>query len=255
VKIRVLGSSGSHLPGHNLPAFLVDDYLLLDAGTIGHALERRVQKKISHILITHAHLDHIRDIAFFLDNLMTDISKRQVTLLSGKDVLNDIKRNIFNDRIWPDFSSLPDKGYPLLKYQEVPLRGYVQIGGYRILAAPVNHSVPAYGYIIEDSGGKAIAYTGDTGPTERLWKRMSGYNVKALIIEVTFPDSLNELAIQTGHLTPSLLSGELKKMTPIPEKVYVTHVKPQHRKSIEKGLKKIKSIPLEVLDDRRTISV
>lgn len=61
MKIRVLNASGSELPGHkNSPAFLVDDFLLLDAGTISLSLDRDAQCRISHIFLTHAHLDHIK---------------------------------------------------------------------------------------------------------------------------------------------------------------------------------------------------
>src|SRR6266568_5219677 len=62
--IRVLGSAGAELPDFNPPAFLVDDILLLDAGTIGAVLSAAEQERIRHVFLTHAHLDHVRGIPF-----------------------------------------------------------------------------------------------------------------------------------------------------------------------------------------------
>lgn len=255
MKIQVIGASGSELPGHNLPAFLVDDFMLMDAGTIGLALDKKAQEKISHILITHAHLDHVKGIAFLVDNMVTNHFKNQITVISGSDVLSDVRRNIFNNRIWPDFTAIPDEKKPVMKYQAIQTRNYMQIKNYRIYAARVNHTVAAYGYIVEDVNGNAVVYTGDTGPTKMLWKRMNHHNVKALIIEISFPDLMNELALKSGHLTPSLLEGEIRKMERIPESIYITHVKPQYRKAIEIGLKVIKGPSVEILCDNAVISI
>lgn len=255
MKIHVIGSSGSEVPGRNLPAFLVDDFLLLDAGTIGLALNKKAEEKITHLLITHAHLDHIKGIPFFVDNLVSNRFRHPVTLMSGRDVLSDIRKNIFNNRIWPDFASIPDKKNPVIRYKAVPMHGHAIIGKYKVHAVRVTHSVPAYGYIIEDDRGKALVYTGDTGPTDRLWKVMGSYNVKVLIIETSFPDSMRDLAIKTGHLTPSLLAEEIGKMKKLPEEIYVTHAKPQYMSVIESELGNIKDPYVTVLGDNTVISV
>jgi ribonuclease BN (tRNA processing enzyme) len=60
MKLRVLGSAGAELPNFRPPAFLLDDQLLLDAGTIGSVLSEEEQWNIHTILVTHSHLDHIR---------------------------------------------------------------------------------------------------------------------------------------------------------------------------------------------------
>lgn len=255
MRIHVIGSSGTALPGNNLPAFLVDDFLLLDAGTIGIVLDNNAQKKISHILITHAHLDHIAGIPFLVDNIVNQNYEKHITVTSGKDVLSELKRNIFNNRIWPDFTAIPDKKNPILKYREIKTTGCLQIKNYKVFATRVNHAVAAYGYIIEDQNGNAVVYTGDTGPTEKLWKRMSRHNVKAIIIEVSFPNSMNDLAFKIGHLTPSLLMGELRKMINIPEKIYIAHIKQKYKKVIERELKTLKSHSIKILDCNSVILI
>lgn len=253
MKITVIGSSGSTFPGNNLPAFLLDDFMLIDAGTVGIVLDNNAQRKISHILITHAHLDHVNGIPFFVDNIINDKHPHQISVISVKDVISEIKENIFNNKIWPDFSVIPNKRKPVLKYQEIKTTGFMQIRDYKIFATRVTHAVAAYGYIIEDQKGNAVVYTGDTGPTEKLWKRMSHHNVRALIVEVSFPNSMNDLAVKTGHLTPSLLEEELRKMIKLPEKIYVSHIKLKHKKVIERELERLGCHSLEVLEGNAVI--
>lgn len=255
MRIKILGCSGSELPGHNLTAFLVDGFLLVDAGTIGQSLGNAEQKKISHILITHTHMDHIKGIPFLVDNKVNNHLKSHVTIISGRDVLHDMKKNIFNNKIWPDFTRILAKKDPVMRYQAIPQKSYLQVKGYRIYAIKVNHTVPAYGYIIENSSGSSFAYTGDTGPTDEFWKRINQHNVKVLMVEVSFPNAMKKMALLSKHLTPSLLAHEIKKMTRVPEKIYITHIKPHYRDIIKAELKKLKCPSMEMLTDNTVISL
>lgn len=253
MRIRVLGSWGAELPGHNLPAFLIDDFLLLDAGTIGNVLTQKEQESITHILLTHAHLDHIRAIAFLADNILLNNSEHGINIISGREVIEDLRSNIFNDRIWPDFTRININNTPLLSYHEISTEEEFNLNGYRILPVEVNHSVAAYGYIIEAEDGKKLVYTGDTGPTEGLWESLGG-QADALFIEVSFPDSMKELALKTGHLTPSLLREEIKKITNTPSHIYITHVKPQYKSEIEKDLAPLaQTLPISLLEGNEVI--
>ncbi|MBP2678344.1 MAG: beta-lactamase domain protein [Deltaproteobacteria bacterium] len=166
--IKVLGAAGSEVPGHNCPAFLVDETFLLDAGTVALALNIREERTLRWILLSHAHLDHIKGIPFLLDNLVSRSTGNTVTVLGGKDVLGDLKKNIFNDRIWPDFARIPSPGQPSLRYKILGTARPYEIDGYTITMEKVDHTVPAYGYIVEDPEETAIAYTGDRSPT--AWK-------------------------------------------------------------------------------------
>ena len=51
MNIQVLGCSAVELPNANLPSFLVDGKLLLDAGTIGTVLDEKEQWKVKNVLI------------------------------------------------------------------------------------------------------------------------------------------------------------------------------------------------------------
>jgi ribonuclease BN (tRNA processing enzyme) len=255
LKIKVLGASGSEVPGHSCPAFLVDGKILLDAGTVAVSLNIREEHSLQYILLTHAHFDHIKGIPFLLDNLVIRNTGNTITVLSGKDVLDDVRKNIFNDRIWPDFSKLPTPEHPVLKYKVISPARPVEIDGYRVAMEKVHHTVPAYGYIVENSAKKAIAYTGDTGPTERFWERMAAHDVKCLIVETSFPNRLEKLALTTGHLTPSLLEKEIAKMPDPPPRIYVMHLKPQYLPEIEVEIQALEHGNIELLKEGEVIAV
>jgi len=251
--IKVLGAAGSEVPGHNCPAFLIDGKILLDAGTIALALNIREEHSLRWILLTHVHLDHIKGIPFLLDNLVTRNTGNTITVLSGKDVLDDLKKNIFNGRIWPDFAAIPTPGHPALQYKAVGTTRSVEIDGYKVTMERVNHTVPAYGFIVEKPGKRAIAYTGDTGPTDRFWERMAAHDVKHLIMETSFPNRLEKLALASGHLTPALLEKEIAKMARRPERIFIMHVKPQFLPEIEMEIQALGHDNIEFLKDGELI--
>ncbi len=255
MEVSVLGSAGSEAPGLNPPAFLIDNFLLLDAGTVGLTLGQIAQCPITHIFLTHAHIDHLKGIPFLLDNLNALNPACQILVISGKEVISDVRKHIFNNRIWPDFTNIPNAQNPVLRYQVISTRKPVVIGDYRIQATRVNHTVPAYGYLVEHASGASLLYTGDTGPTEAIWKNMRNHNVKALIVEVSFPNDLSSRALATGHLSPSLLEAEIRKMPSTPGKIYISHLKPPYRPQIELELARIPGVCLELLEEGKSFTI
>ncbi|MBI5195817.1 MAG: 3',5'-cyclic-nucleotide phosphodiesterase [Nitrospirae bacterium] len=255
MKIKVLGCSGSEMPNSHPPAFLIDGSMLLDAGTVTSSLTENAQSKITHILITHAHLDHIKSIPSLADNMLVSNIKHKIEIIGVKDVLKALKGNLLNNSIWPDFTNIPSHK-PVLGLRSIEVGKRYSINGYSIIAGKVNHSVPAAGYIITDSTGRRLVYTGDTGPGASLWTRVNTETktaaVNALIIEVTFPNKMKELAIITGHLTPALLLGELKKLKKLPEKILITHPKPQFSKIIAKELHRLRIKQITMLKEGKT---
>jgi glyoxylase-like metal-dependent hydrolase (beta-lactamase superfamily II) len=69
MKIRVLGAYGAEGLGQRPTSFLVNDRILIDAGTVGGALTMPEQTLIEHALITHSHLDHVAGLAFLTETL------------------------------------------------------------------------------------------------------------------------------------------------------------------------------------------
>ena len=246
MKLRVLGSAGAEFPDFRPPAFLVDDHLLLDAGTIGSVLSEEEQWKLNIILITHSHLDHIRGIPALADNIIIKNLHHTVSIYSTRDVISAMRDHMFNNIIWPDFTTIPTTERPVLSFREIEAGHDFIVAGYGIKAIEVNHTVPAVGYIVT-ANGKTLAYTGDTGPTEEIWRHVSG--VDALIVEVSFPNNMEPLALLTRHLTCSLLSTELEKIGTLPRRILITHPKPQYYDIIRKEIDCLGMEEIELLHD------
>lgn len=247
MKLRILGSAGAEFPNFRPPSFLIDGSLLLDAGTISSVLTEDEQWNIRNIFITHSHLDHIRSIPALADNIIIkNITSHNVLVHSTKPVISAMQDHMFNNIIWPDFTKLPSPENPVLSFKVIePLREY-KIDDYRIKAVEVDHTVPAVGYLVS-SNGRTIAYTGDTGPTEAFWQHVSGAD--ALIVEVSFPDCMQEMALLTKHLTCSLLKTELKKIKKLPTRIFITHPKPQYYDVIKREVASLGNPAIELLHD------
>lgn len=246
MKLRVLGSAGAEFPDFRPPAFLVDDHLLLDAGTIGSVLSEEEQWKLNNILITHSHLDHIRGIPALADNIIIKNLHHTVSIYSTRDVISAMRDHMFNNIIWPDFTQIPTIERPVLSFREIEAGRDFTVAGYSVRAIEVNHTVPAVGFVIA-ANGKTLAYTGDTGPTEEIWRHVSG--VDALIVEVSFPNNMEPLALLTRHLTCSLLNAELEKIGKLPARILITHPKPQYYDIIRKEIDCLGMKEIELLHD------
>jgi ribonuclease BN (tRNA processing enzyme) len=251
MNLRVLGAAGAELPNFSPTALLIDDAILIDAGTIGAVLDSDEQLLLRAILISHAHHDHIRGIPALAENLVINNTKNSIALVGTKEILSSVSRHVFNNIIWPDFAKIPSSA-PVLKYIEVVPEKEIELHGYSIEAFPVDHTVPAVGYILR-KGGRALLYTGDTGPTRRIWEKAEG--ITSLIVEVSFPDRMEKIALQTGHLTPCLMKKELVKMKKIPPAIYVTHLKPQYHEEIKAEIEAMNLDNVVLLEGGKTFAI
>ena len=225
MRLRVLGCSGSIGGQHNrTTSFLLDQDILVDAGTGVGELSLAELMSIDHIFVTHSHLDHVDSIAFFLDSVGA-LRPKPVTVYATGPTTAILKRHLFNGDIWPDFSVIPSPAEPFMRYQEIEVGTVITLGGRRITVLPANHTVPAVGYQL-DSGKGSLVFTGDTGPNDALWEVVNRIeNLKFLIIETAFSDKDRRLAELALHLCPALLGVELAKLER-PAEVYITHLKP-----------------------------
>jgi len=255
MKIKVLGCSGAEFPGYRPSSFLLNGKILFDTGSLTNILDVRGQLKIEYIFITHSHLDHIMGIPFLADNLIFEKKWHPVNIISIPPVIKAIKKNLLDGSIWPDFSIIPNIRKAILTLRELKPRQSIKIDDYLITPYRVTHSVPAAGYLVEDNKRRRFFYTGDTGPTEATWKQIGGRQIHCLIIEASFPNRMEEIAIQTGHLTPRLLKREISKINPMPEKICLTHLKPQYSKDVKKELERLNIKNLELLEEGQTITV
>lgn len=246
MRLEILGSAGAEFPNFHPPAFLVDGQILLDAGTIGSVLNEEAQLKIRDIFITHPHLDHIRGIPALADNVIMKNQSHIITIHSTAGVLSALRNHLFNGVIWPDFSKIPSEDDPAISFSTLEPFNEYAINGYTIQAIPVNHTVPSVGYRLV-SGSKSLVYTGDTGPTEDIWKYCSGAD--ALIVEVSFPNNMESMAQITKHLTSAMLVDQLAKINKLPKHILITHPKPQYFDIIRREIECLGIECIELLHD------
>jgi len=180
--------------------------------------------RIDHIFVTHSHLDHVTSIPFLVDTVCW-MRGNPITVYGIKETLDILREHLFNWRLWPDFTQIPDPAKPFMVYREIALGETVEIKGRRFTPIPANHTVPAVGYSLATSRA-CLIYSGDTYVNDGLWKAVNAArNLKYLIIETAFSNKERDVAMASKHLCPATLAEELEKMRATPE-VYITHLKP-----------------------------
>ena len=227
MQIRVLGCSGSIAAGSRTTSFLLDDDVLIDAGTGVGDLTLDEMVRIDHILVTHSHLDHVLSIGLLADSVTRRRHAQarppiQVHALAA--TIAALRLHIFNGVIWPDFTRLPDALSPVLAFKVVEVGQVLELGPRRVEVLPALHTVPAVGYAVLSRSG-AWVFTGDTGPNPALWTRLATLPLRALVIETAFGDDEHALAHLSRHLCPADLGAELAHLA-APTEVYITHIKP-----------------------------
>ena len=224
MKLKILGCSGGIGGNFRTTSMLLDNDVLIDAGTGVGNLSVAELCKIDHVFVTHSHLDHIACIPLMVDSVgyMRD---KPLTVYATAATLEILKQHIFNWKIWPDFSQIPNADKPYMRYQEIRLGQAVKLGGRTITALPANHVVPAVGYHM-DSGKGSLVFSGDTASQDALWEVVNRIsNLRYILIETAFSNGEKELAALSKHLCPSTLAAELIKLKLDPE-IFITHLKP-----------------------------
>ncbi|MBM4124057.1 MAG: 3',5'-cyclic-nucleotide phosphodiesterase [Nitrospira sp.] len=262
MKIRVLGCHGSDqlVEGAQGPhqcrtcGFLVNETVMVDAGTVGAALHGDEIKRIRQILLTHLHFDHVQGLPTLADNL-ADVIVDPVVLAGTPEVLEGLRRFLFNGHLYPDFLQLPNAQHPVFSLRPLTVGEEVAVGGLRVTPIQVNHLVPTVGFSIRD-GVSSILYSGDTYVTEEIWRVAArDAALKAVFIEASFPDEMADLAQASLHLTPALLAREFHKIGKPDLPVYVYHLKPRFRDDITRQLSRLGIANLTVLKEGQEIVV
>lgn len=231
MKLRVLGCSGGISQGLHTSSYMIDDDILLDAGTGVGDLTLEEMRKIKHVFITHSHMDHVLSVPLLVDTLFSDLQDRPLLVHARTETIKILKEHIFNWQLWPDFTELPDKASPVLKFIEMNPGDSITLGERRIEMVNVNHTVPASAYIVE-TPEKVFAYSGDTTTTDDFWKSLNNRSrVDFVIVETAFSEEEIELSKIARHYCPSLLAEDLQKLKHR-TKIGISHLKPGEEKMI-----------------------
>lgn len=225
MKVRVLGCSGAIARDCRTTAFLVDADVLIDAGTGVGDLSLSEMGDVEHVFLTHSHLDHVAALPLMVDAIASRrTTPLQIHALAG--TIAALQAHIFNDVIWPDFSRIPSREEPLIRFHEIQLGQTVSVGGKQIEVLPAVHTVPAAGYAVTQ-GRACWVFTGDTERNPAFWQRINQMEVSMLVIETAFSNREKHLATKSRHLSPDVLAGELDCIAPGKSfPIYITHTKP-----------------------------
>jgi cAMP phosphodiesterase len=148
-----------------------------------------------------------------------------------------LRTHIFNDHIWPDFEKIHmiHSAEPSLRFETIEPGIQFSLGDLTIHPVPVNHLVPCIGLIVEDAGA-AVLFTSDTYTTDEIWERArQTRNLKAVFVDVSYPNELEKLAADSRHLTPQSLALDLKKLNRDVE-IIAVHIKTAGREQVIRQL-------------------
>ena len=216
-------------------------------GSAASQLPLAKQAAVRSVLLSHAHLDHVKDLPFLVENVYRPGGAPLDVYATGA-TLSALRQHIFNDAVWPDFTVLPTPEEGVLEYHEVVFGQSAQVGALQVTAVAVNHPGGCAGFLL-DSGDGVLVYSGDTGPTRQLWEAVNRCTrpIRAILVETSFPDRLHSLADASGHLTPGRLREELEKVDVEDVAIYVYHIKEPTRVETEAELLALKDKRIQLL--------
>lgn len=247
MELRVIGCHGGETPRHRTCAFLLDGRVAIDAGSLTSGLEIAEQAKLQACLVSHAHLDHVRDLATLADN-RCQLECPPLIVAATKPTLVQLQKYFFNNELWPDFTVIPSPSYPTVRFVELAPEVPQDVCGLMVSAVMVSHTIDCSGFIV-DGGASSLSYSGDTGPTDRMWELLNEKkNLKACLMEVSFPDRHQRIATLSGHHTPRTLRADLQKYRAaqdLPTMLY--HIKPLFQAEVERECAALPGLNLHVL--------
>ena len=250
MKLKVLGAFGGRDRERKTTSFLFRDFVI-DAGNLFSAVNESYQ--LFNLFLSHSHLDHIVDLPLFLDFAFMKMEK-SLKVYASSETIEALRKCIFNDTIWPDFSKLYlASGKPAVEFIEIKEFERITVESFIVTPIPAVHTVKTFGFKIE-SNGKAVVISGDTKSNPLLWEFVNGdRNIKAVLVDVSFPSRLQKIANVSGHFTPSSLASDLRNLRRNID-IYIYHIKPAYYNEVKKEIEE--KLPFaRLLEDNMIVEV
>ena len=160
MELRVLGAHNAESKTTRLESHLIDKVLVLDAGGLTRSLSFEEQSGIGAVILSHRHFDHVRDLLPLGIGLLN--SGKTVDIYAIEDTVKFVSEKLLDGTLYPNFLEFPSPETPVFRMHAVEFFKEFDVLGYKAMAVPVPHAVPAAGFLIT-SGDTQLFYTGDTG--------------------------------------------------------------------------------------------
>jgi ribonuclease BN (tRNA processing enzyme) len=224
MRVTILGCTGGVAADLRTTCLMLDDDILVDVGTGAGDLTLAEMLRINTVFLTHSHLDHAGLLPMVAD-MVGPRRERPLTVYALAETIAILKQNMFNFRLWPDYTVLPSPAKPYVVFRPVTVGQSVELSGRAVTPLPARHAVPGVGYQL-DSGKASFVFSGDTTYHEPFWNTLNAIgNLRYLMIETTFLNHNVAGAEASGHMRPELLAQGLKRLNK-PVRVLVTHMEP-----------------------------
>ena len=249
MRLRVLGCYGGSAPGMRLTSYLVDGRIAIDTGALTEILPVKDQARISHLFISHSHIDHLATLPFLLDNVLPLIEE-PVTLFGPEDTIRCLKEYLFNDFLWPDFTKISNGRTRVLRMEVLPCGRTIEVHGLSITPFAMEHAVECHGHLVQGPES-AVAICSDTASTVGLAEILPrAVNLRAVILEASFPRRLDRIAGLSRHLSTDSFAREVARI-PSDVQVLVSHLKPDCADEIEAEIRRLGRKNVSLLDQGR----
>lgn len=237
MNINVLGASGGLAGVSGSTCLQISDSMLIDAGTGINQLSLAQMQQVRHIFLSHSHSDHICCLPMLLANLFNAVdASQQVTLYGSEHTLAALKTHVFNWVIWPDMTVMPSPEKPLVRLQEITAGTSITIDATVVTPFSTFHTVPTLGFAVGKAQQLSV-FVADTGYAQSLVDALNALGaIDDIILECSFPNALEAVAIESRHLTPQLCQRLLSGLTEQPQRIWINHLKPDLAERIQPEL-------------------
>lgn len=226
MRITVLGCNGSISGKLRTTCYLVDNDVLIDAGTGAADLTLEQAIAIDCVFLTHSHLDHCCMLPMLAD-AAGNFRDEPLTVYALPETIAALRRSILNGEIWPDYAALPTPERPYIRFLPIAQGETVELDGRRFTALPAKHAVPCVGYRV-DNGAASWVYSGDTTLHPAFWQTLNVIdNLRYLLVETTYLNDNADGAQRSGHMTAELLAQGLRLLQQ-PVELFIVHMQAGH---------------------------
>lgn len=224
MRVTILGCTGGVAADLRSTCLMLDDDILVDVGTGAGDLTVSQMLRVDTVFLTHSHLDHVALLPMLAD-VVGPRRDTPLTVYALPETIAMLRQDVFNFRLWPDYTALPSPEKPYVVFQSIAVGQMVELSGRKITPLPVRHAVPGVAYQL-DSGKASFVFSGDTTYHEPFWNALNAIgNLRYLMIETTFLNHNKAGAEASGHMRPELLAHGLKHLNK-PVRLLITHMEP-----------------------------